>query len=158
AGAVRQLRPVDRPAAGRDPVQHPAGPRRPDAAAHRALPRVPRHREGMSRRPSIARVKLARSLPRLLAVPFLLFVFAGAAIAGGLVVVAPPAGFALIGIGAFLGALGLALMVTLLSVRLDVGESTVRVSWIGGGRSYLLSPGPVTRVRLRGTNTSRLRV
>ena len=36
--------------------------------------------------PSIARVKLARSLPRLLAVPFLIFVFAGAAIAGGLVV------------------------------------------------------------------------
>jgi len=112
----------------------------------------------MSRRPSIARVKLARSLPRLLAVPFLIFVFAGAAIAAGLVVVPPPAGFALIAIGAFLGALGLALMVTLLSVRLDVGESSVRVSWIGGGRSYVLSPGPVTRVRLRGTSASRLRV
>ena len=112
----------------------------------------------MTRRPSIARVKLARSLPRLLAVPFLIFVFAGAAIAGGLVVVPPPVGFALIAIGALLGALGLALMVTLLSVRLDVGESAVQVSWIGGSRSYVLSPGPVTRVRLRGANASRLRV
>jgi hypothetical protein len=112
----------------------------------------------MTRRPSIARVKLARSLPRLLTVPFLIFVFAGAAIAGGLVVVAPPVGFALIAIGALLGALGLALMVTLLSVRLDVGESAVQVSWIGGSRSYVLSPGPVTRVRLRGANASRLRV
>jgi len=112
----------------------------------------------MSRRPSIARVKLARSLPRLLAVPFLIFVFAGAAIAGGLVVVPPPIGFALIAIGALLGALGLALMVTLLSVRLDVGDSAVQVSWIGGSRSYELSPGPVTRVRLQGANASRLRV
>ena len=112
----------------------------------------------MTRRPSIARVKLARSLPRLLAVPFLIFVFAGAAIAGGLVVVPPPVGFALIAIGALLGALGLALMVTLLSVRLDVGESAVQVSWIGGSRSYVLSPGPVTRVRLRGANASRVRV
>ena len=112
----------------------------------------------MTRRPSIARVKLARSLPRLLAVPFLIFVFAGAAIAGGLLVVPPPVGFVLIAIGGVLGALGLALMVTLLSVRLDVGESAVQVTWIGGNRSYVLSPGPVTRVRLRGANASRLRV
>ena len=112
----------------------------------------------MTRRPSIARVKLARSLSRLLAVPFLIFVFAGAAIVGGLLVVPPPVGFVLIAIGGVLGALGLALMVTLLSVRLDVGESAVQVSWIGGSRSYVLSPGPVTRVRLRGANASRLRV
>jgi len=44
----------------------------------------------MSQRPTIARVRLARSLPRLLAVPFLIFVFAGAAIAGGLLAVPPP--------------------------------------------------------------------
>ena len=49
-------------------------------------------------------------------------------------------------------------MVMLLSVRLDVEESAVHVSWIGGGRIYVLSPGPVTRVRLRGPNASRLRV
>jgi hypothetical protein len=112
----------------------------------------------MSQRPTIARVRLARSIPRLLAVPFLIFLFAGAAIAGGLIVIPPPIGFALIAIGGLLGALGLALMVTLLSVRLDVGEAAVQVSWIGGSRSYVLSPGPVTRVRLRGANTSRLRV
>ena len=113
----------------------------------------------MSPRPSIARVKLARSLPRLLAVPFILFLLAGAGIAAGVLGVTPsPASFAIIAIGGVLGAIGLALMVTLLSVRLDVGESAVQVSWIGGSRLYVLSPGPVTRVRLRGPNASRLRV
>ena len=113
----------------------------------------------MSRRPSIARVKLARSLPRLLAVPFLLFGLAGAGIAAGVLGLVPsPASFALIAVGGLLGAIGLALMVTLLSVRLDVEESAVHVSWVGGSRLYVLSPGPVTRVRLRGPNASRLRV
>ena len=46
---VAQLRPVDRAAVRRDPVQQPAGPRRADAAPDRALPGVPRHREGLSR-------------------------------------------------------------------------------------------------------------
>ncbi len=113
----------------------------------------------MSPRPSIARVKLARSLPRLLAVPFVLFLLAGAGIAAGVLGVTPsPGSFAIIAVGGLLGAFGLALMVTLLSVRLDVGESAVQVSWIGGSRLYVLSPGPVTRVRLRGANASRLRV
>ena len=113
----------------------------------------------MSQRPSIARVKLARSYPRLLAVPLVLFILAGAGIAAGVLGVTPsPASFALIALGGLLGAIGLALMVTLLSVRLDVGESAVQVSWVGGSRLYVLSPGPVTRVRLRGANASRLRV
>lgn len=109
-------------------------------------------------RAPIARVRLARSLPRLLAVPFVSFVAAGAAIAAGLVVIPPPTGFALVVVGAVLGLVGLALMVVLLSVRLDVEESAVHVRWIGGERVYLLSPGPVTRVRLSGPNASRLRV
>jgi hypothetical protein len=113
----------------------------------------------MIRRPSVARVKLARSLPRLLAVPFLLFGLAGAGIAAGVLGVTPaPASFAIIAIAGALGAIGLALMVTLLTVRLDIEESAVQVSWIGGSRLYVLSPGPVTRVRLRGPTASRLRV
>jgi hypothetical protein len=106
----------------------------------------------------IARVALARSLPRLLALPFLLFALSGAAIAGGLIVVPPPAGFALVGIGAVVAMIGLALMVMVLSVRLEVEEAAIRVTWIGGARSFTLSPGPVTRVRLRGPNASRVRV
>jgi hypothetical protein len=109
-------------------------------------------------RGAIARVALARSLPRLLALPFLLFALAGGAIAGGLIVVPPPAGFALVGIGAIVAMIGLALMVMVLSIRLEVEEAAIRVSWIGGARSFTLSPGPVTRVRLRGPNASRVRV
>ena len=33
----------------------------------------------------------------------------------------------------------------------------MRVSWLGGEQMYILSPGPVTRVRLRGENASSLR-
>jgi hypothetical protein len=106
----------------------------------------------------IARVELARSVPRLLVLPLVFFTMAGLAIASGLLVVAPPAGFALVGVGAVVAFIGLALMVVLLSARLDVEESAVHVSWVGGGRRYVLSPGPVTRVRLRGQNASRLRV
>jgi hypothetical protein len=109
-------------------------------------------------RGAIARVALARSLPRLLALPFLLFALAGGAIAGGLIVVPPPAGFALVGVGAVVAMIGLALMVMVLSIRLEVEEAAIRVSWIGGARSFTLSPGPVTRVRLRGPNASRVRV
>jgi len=109
-------------------------------------------------REPIARVKLARSLPRLLAVPLVSFVVAGTAIAAGLLVIPPPIGFALVAVGAVLALVGLALMVVLLSVRLDVEESAVQVSWTGGARVYLLSQGPVTRVRLSGPTASRLRV
>jgi hypothetical protein len=109
-------------------------------------------------RASIARVKLARSLPRLLVLPFLLFIMAGVAIAAGLLVMPPSVGYALVAVGAVLGLVGLAFMVVLLSVRLEVEESAVHVSWVGGGRVYDLSPGPVTRVRLHGPNASRLRV
>ena len=93
------------------------------------------------RRASIARVKLARSLPRLLVLPIIFFGLAGAAIAAGLLLVPPPAGFALVGVGAVVGLIGLGLMVLLLSVRLDVEESAVQVRWIGGGRVYEMSPG-----------------
>src|SRR5918999_4414731 len=106
----------------------------------------------------IARVRLARSLPRLMALPLLLLVTAGAATAAGLFAVPPPAGFAIAAVGGVLALIGLGLLAVLLSVRLEVAESAIRVSWIGGGRTHALSPGPVTRVRLRGATASRLRV
>jgi hypothetical protein len=107
--------------------------------------------------PPIARIRLARSLPRLLAAPLLIGAAGAAAIGVGLAVVAGIAGVALAVLGGLLvvGAIGGAAV--LLSVRLDVEESAVGVSWLGGERIYPLSPGPVTRVRLRGASASRLR-
>ena len=55
APARDQLRAVDRAAVRRDPVQQPARPRCADAAPDRALPGVPRHREGLSRCPARTR-------------------------------------------------------------------------------------------------------
>ena len=107
--------------------------------------------------PPIARIRLARSLPRLLTAPLAIGIAGAAALAVGLMVVVGPAGIALVILGGVLviGALGAAMV--LLSVRLDVEESAVGVSWLGGERIYPLAPGPVTRVRLRGDNASRLR-
>lgn len=112
----------------------------------------------MTRRESIARVRLARSLPRLLALPLLPLLLGAAALAAGFLVVTGPAAIALLVGGGLLVLAGLATALVLLSVGLDVEESAVRVGWIGGGRVYHLSPGPVTRVRLVGPNASRLRI
>ena len=107
--------------------------------------------------PPIARIRLARSLPRLLAAPLLIGLAGAAAIGVGLTVVAGMTGIALAVLGGLLviGAIGGA--VVLLSVRLEVEESAVGLSWLGGERIYPLSPGAVTRVRLRGASASRLR-
>jgi hypothetical protein len=109
--------------------------------------------------PPIARVRLARSLPRLLAWPALVAATGAMAIAswflgsfgsgaGGIV-------FAIVGVA--LVAVGLVSAVLLLTIRLEVQESAVRLSWIGGERIYPLVRGPVTRVRLRGPDASKLR-
>jgi hypothetical protein len=105
-----------------------------------------------------ARVRLARSLPRLLALPLALVALGAGAMAAGALLVEGPAGPALLGVGAIVTIAGLALALVLLSVRLEVEETAVSVSWIGGRRTYQLSPGPVTRVRLSGPNASKLRV
>lgn len=107
--------------------------------------------------PPIARIRLSRSIRRLLALPFLALLAGLAAIAGGLLLVPGITGQLVAGLGGvvILGALIGA--VSLLSVRLDVEEAAVCLSWLGGERIYPLSPGPVTRVRLRGDNASRLR-
>jgi hypothetical protein len=105
----------------------------------------------------IASIRLARSLPRLLAWPIALLVLAGTAGAGAAVLGGTPA-LALLALAIVLAVVGIGWAIRLLSVRLDVEEAEVRLHWIGGERRYPLSPGPVTRVRFRGENASRLRV
>ena len=105
----------------------------------------------------IARIRLARSLPRLLAGPLLLGLIGAVAIVAGMVAVGGILGLVLAGAGGLLGVVAMVAAVVLLSVRLDVEESAIGVTWLGGGRIYPLSAGPVTRVRLRGTTASRLR-
>lgn len=111
------------------------------------------------RPPPIARVPLARSLTRLLAWPVL--VAGTGAMAAATWVLgsfgAGMGGVVFAALGGVLMLMGLVAAIVLLSVRLDVEESAVRVSWIGGQRLYVLTRGPVTRVRLRGENASRLR-
>ena len=112
----------------------------------------------MSQRvPPIARIRLARSLPRLLLAPFVVALAGAASIAAGLLAVGGPGGGVLVVLGAFV-ALGAMLgAVVLLSVRLEVEESAVGLAWMGGERIYPLAPGAVTRVRLRGDDASRVR-
>jgi hypothetical protein len=107
--------------------------------------------------PPIARIRLSRSLPRLLAIPILGLVAGAAAIAIGLLLVPGAVGLAVAAAGAVLVVLALVGFVVPLSIRLEIEESAVRVSWLGGERINVLSPGPVTRVRLRGENASSLR-
>ena len=110
-----------------------------------------------SAHPTIARIRLSRSLPRLLAIPTIGLVAGLAAIAGGLLFVPGILGLVVAGAGAALAVLAVVGFALPLSVRLEIEESAVRVSWLGGERIYVLSPGPVTRVRLRGENASSLR-
>ncbi|HEX7173254.1 MAG TPA: hypothetical protein VF365_11700 [Candidatus Limnocylindria bacterium] len=113
-----------------------------------------------SRIPPIARIRLARSPLRLVAVPALL-VASGtgltvAAVLGPMRLM-QPAWIALVAAAAVVALFGLFIAIRLLSVRLDVEEAAVRVRWLGGERVHALTPGPVTRVRLRGEHASSLR-
>ena len=105
----------------------------------------------------IARIHLARSLPRMLALPLVGLLAGTAAIAAGIVLVTGPFGIALAVAGALVVVLALGSAAILLSIRVDVEEAAVRVSWLGGDRVYHLVPGPVTRVRLEGEGASSLR-
>lgn len=108
----------------------------------------------------IARVPLARSIPRLVALPTLVVLATGAVVIGSLFLldgVGAAARLFLAGAGSLLAAAGIAAGVVLLSVRLDVEEAALRLHWIGGERRYLLSRGAVTRVAVRGPNASSLR-
>lgn len=111
------------------------------------------------RTPPIARIRLARSLARVLAWPTL--------VAGTGVMAATSwltgsfgtgtGGLLFAALGGVLVLIGIMVAAVLLSVRLEVHEAAIRVSWIGGERVYVLVRGPVTRVRLRGPDASSLR-
>lgn len=112
--------------------------------------------------PPIARVELARSTGRLLLLPLLLLmVGAGIAVIGvlrplpGLI---DGAAVAAIALGTLVAVIGLWLAARRLSVRLEIEEAAVHVRWLGGGRIYPLTRGPVTRVRLRGDDRSKLQL
>ncbi|MBA3586476.1 MAG: hypothetical protein H0W41_02430 [Chloroflexi bacterium] len=110
-----------------------------------------------NRVPPIARIRLSRSLPRLLALPMFGLLLGAAMMAGGLLLVPGITGLVVAGLGATVSLMSLAGAVVLLSVRLEIEEAAVCLAWLGGERIYPLSPGPVTRVRLRGETASRLR-
>ena len=141
SSSARCRRSTPRPGCSPGATSSTASPRRPE-------PRVP----------PIARVRLARSLPRLLALPFSSSCWPAPAIAAGVLGVTPSPAASRIDRGRRAARRHSAWrsLVTLLSVRLDVEEAAVRVSWLGGEPVYVLSPGPVTRVRLRGANASQL--
>ncbi|MCV0403955.1 MAG: hypothetical protein K5924_09640 [Chloroflexi bacterium] len=107
--------------------------------------------------PPIARIRLARSLPRLLALP-LLGVVAGVGVAAtGLLLVPGGPGLGLAAVGGVVMLVSAVAALILRGIHLDVEEAAVAVRWFGGEHTYELVPGPVTRVRLRGENASRLR-
>jgi hypothetical protein len=110
-----------------------------------------------SRTSPIARIRLSRSLRRLLGLPFVALAVGLAAIATGVLVVPGSLGYALAGAGGIVTLLALVAAAILLSIRVEVEEAAVRVRRLGGGRRYALVPGPVTRVRLRGERASSLR-
>ena len=110
--------------------------------------------------PLIARIRLARSPVRLFAVPALLVL--GAAGLLILAVLGPlrtgeMAWYVTLAAAGPLAMVAVVMAIRLLSIRLDVEEAAVHLHWLGGSRRYPLAPGPVTRVRLRGENASRLR-
>src|ERR687893_1532598 len=109
-----------------------------------------------ARAESIGEVRLARSLPRVLALPALL-IAAGIALAvSGVVLVGETPGLAMAGSGALLGVVGVVLAAMPLSVRVHVEESVVRVRWLFGRQVHLLTAGSLTRIHLRGEGASRL--
>ena len=113
-----------------------------------------------SRAPVIARIRLARTPWRLYSVPALLVL--GAVALAALAVVEPiamaaPVRWAALGGTALLALVGVLVAAWLLSIRLDVEEAAVRLRWLGGERVYVLTPGQVTRVKLRGRDAARLR-
>jgi len=110
--------------------------------------------------PPIARIRLARSTGRILALPGLMVVIGGAAagvMALGLVAVEPVVRAMVIAAGTILVGWGALIALRPMTARLDVEEAAVRLHWFGGERIYVLTPGPVTRVRLRGAESSKLR-
>ncbi len=99
---------------------------------------------------AIARVRLARALPRVLAVPGGMLLMAAAALAGGFVV-PPGADVALWMLAGLLAGASVALALVPLTLRLEVEVGGLRIRWLAGSRQFHLVPGAVTRVAM-GSN------
>ncbi|HEX2289866.1 MAG TPA: hypothetical protein VHH53_06670, partial [Pseudonocardiaceae bacterium] len=105
---------------------------------------------------AIANIPLARSLRRVLAVPAIALLAGGlAAVVGWLVGGLP--GLALAVAGGVLIVVASYLALLVLSVRLDLEVSTLRLRRLGSEQRFSLVRGPVTRVPLRGVGAARLR-
>ena len=105
----------------------------------------------------IARVRLARSPARLLGLPLLLLIAGAAAAVAGVLLVGGVTGLAVAAGGALLVLLAVLVAVAAFSVRVQVEESVVRVTGLFARKVFLLTPGSLTRIHLRGEGASRVR-
>jgi hypothetical protein len=104
---------------------------------------------------AIARIPLARSATRMLAAPGLLLLAAALAAGAGWIV-SGLAGLGLMVAGGLLAVLALYLAAMVLSVRLEVEVSTLRVRRLGADQRFQLVRGAVTRVPLSGEGAAKL--
>jgi hypothetical protein len=103
---------------------------------------------------SISRVDLARSLPRILAIPILASLIGAAAVASGLIL--GGSGRVPLVVGGVAMILLAAMVVRIpLTLRLEVEVGGIRLRWLGGERRYRLVPGPVTRATVAGADAGR---
>lgn len=104
----------------------------------------------------LAPIPLARAPLRLLFGPLILL-SAGIVAAGMGLFIGGAAGLGLLAAGVVVGVLAVYLAIVLFTLRLNVEVATLRLSWLGGERRYVLSRGAVTRVPLRGPTAASLR-
>jgi hypothetical protein len=106
---------------------------------------------------AIARIPLARSSRRMLALPVALLLIGLLAAAAGWLLLTDWARIGLMAAGVVLAILAGYLALMVLSIRLEVEVSTLRLRRIRSDRRFSLVRGPVTRVPLRGEGAARLR-
>lgn len=99
---------------------------------------------------AIARIALARSLARIIALPVVLLVLAGGAAAAGLLVTQEALAIGFGAVAAVLVLAALALPVIPLTLRLEVEVGGLRVRWLFGSHRFRLVPGAVTRAGMSG--------
>lgn len=108
---------------------------------------------------AIARIRLARDVRRVLALPAMLAVIGVALLAAGFVLGASAPWLAL---GVVVASLVILLIAVLLAVapltlRVEVEVGGLRTHWLLGGQRYHLARGPVTRVGLVGPSAGTVR-
>jgi hypothetical protein len=104
----------------------------------------------------LARIRLERSIPRLVSGPLIVGLAGAGAIIFGLLA-GGTLGLALAALGVAVVGIAIAAAFVLLSIRLEVEEAQIRLRWPGGHRVYPLARGAVTRVTVRGPEASSLR-